>query len=62
MKKKTAITDEQGAKAIKLIVEQYKNDHEAIHGRADDLLRDILMSLGYKKTIKEYDKLTKWCA
>ncbi len=39
-----------------------KADSEIGHGMADDLLCEILMSLGYTKTVEEFHKLHKWYA
>jgi hypothetical protein len=37
-------------------------DTEIGHGRADDILCELLKNLGYVKTVAAFDALTKWYA
>ncbi len=37
-------------------------DIEVSHGKADDLLLDILKSLGYEQTVKQFELMPKWYA
>lgn len=37
-------------------------DTEVAHGDADDLLCDLLIKLGYKAVVEEYEKIPKWYA
>jgi len=39
---------------------QWNGDTEAAHGKADDVLCDLLLSLGYKDVVEEWDKVDKW--
>lgn len=36
------------------------DDIEAAHYRADEILCDLLVSLGYDEIVKAYNKITKW--
>jgi len=47
--------------AIKLLkTEQINSDTEQAHGEADDILCDLLNSLGYEDVVKEFKKIKKW--
>lgn len=49
--------------AIRLLkVEQDNSDTESAHGNADDVLCDLLESLGYADVVAEYYKVEKWYA
>lgn len=37
-------------------------DTESAHADADTVLCDLLEALGYKKVVKEYNKVEKWYA
>lgn len=37
-------------------------DQEIDHSRADEILRELLTCLGYKKTVAAYDRVGKWYA
>ena len=41
---------------------KYGADEETAHSLADDLLCILLESLGYEKTVEEYNKIEKWYA
>ena len=47
---------------MKEIGEKYGGDEEVCHGRADDLLCEILNDLGYNDIVEEFEKLPKWYA
>ena len=55
--------DKKYAEKIKLIpIENMINDYidiEANHIKADNLLTEILLSLGFTETVKEFSKLKK---
>lgn len=38
------------------------NDFEVDHRNADDILTTLLSGLGFKKLVKEYEKVHRWCA
>lgn len=42
--------------------EQQSGDTEIAHCSADDVLCDLLKSLGYQDVVDEYDKVKKWYA
>ena len=47
--------------AIKQLIEEQKSyDTEHSHSMADDILCDLLISLGYGDVVKEYEKIDKW--
>lgn len=41
---------------------QENEDTESAHAEADNVLCDLLTTLGYKKLIDEYHKVKKWYA
>lgn len=46
----------------KLRALQTASDPEAEHAEADDILCDLLVSLGYKDVVDEWEKVSKWYA
>ncbi len=38
------------------------DDTERAHNDADDVLRDLLVALGYKDVVEEWVKVEKWYA
>ncbi|WP_428945255.1 hypothetical protein ACQK5W_04025 [Pantoea sp. FN060301] len=46
----------------KLKVLQNLSDIEVAHANADDVICDLLISLGYEDVIFEYEKIDKWYA
>jgi hypothetical protein len=48
--------------AAKIRAECMTGDYEGDHGRADDILRDLLRELGYEQTLTAYDAVGKWYA
>lgn len=44
------------------IKERYSDDPEVAHSRADDMLCDLLRSLGYTKTADKFDEIPKYYA
>lgn len=53
---------DEAVKKMKLINEKFGNDKEMCHCEADDLLVEVLESLGYDELIKEYYVTEKWYA
>jgi len=50
-------------RAIEILKEEQKcSDKEMAHSRADDVLCDLLKSLGHGDVVKEYKKIDKWYA
>ena len=45
-----------------LITLQKLSDCEAAHVKADQILLDILLDLGYDDIVQEYEKIDKWYA
>lgn len=58
------MTDEDWAARIKVECGEGdpSRDAEIDHGRADDILCELLKSLGYAKTVEAWDKVGKWFA
>jgi hypothetical protein len=54
------MTDEEAAAQIKERCSH--GDTEAAHGVADDILCDLLKSLGYVKTVEAWEAVDKWYA
>lgn len=46
----------------KLKALQTMRDLEIAHANADDVICDLLKSLGYEEVIVEYEKIDKWYA
>lgn len=42
------------------IVVKYGVDHESAHGCADDLMCDLLRSLGYDRGVHIFERMEKW--
>lgn len=45
-----------------LVALQQVLDLEAAHSRADDILVEILIDLGFENIVNEYEKINKWYA
>lgn len=52
----------EAEKQMQRIVDNSGNDTEAEHSNADDILCELLKSLGYRKLIKLYKDIYKWYA
>ena len=59
MKKKTP---KEFAEEMEHIKNEYGFDKEMAHSCADDLMCEILRSLGYKEGVKIFDSMDKWYA
>ena len=59
MKNHEKQTDEAIAEKIKMLDDKYT---EELHINADQILLDLLRSLGYVKTVEAFQKLYKWYA
>ncbi len=55
---KTPIREDQAILDAKEIIEEY--DTESSHSKLDDLLCDVLDSLGYEALVKVYKDADKW--
>ena len=58
--KKQQLLEDVAIHALK--IEQKHTDFESAHGNADDIICELLKALGFKKVVKEYDKIHKWYA
>lgn len=56
------MTPEQFRDRMKEIDEKYSADTEGAHGRADDLLCEVLRHLGYGEGVAIFEKMDKWYA
>lgn len=54
------MTREDAIKKLKM--EQSNGDTEMAHSNADDVLCELLRSLGYSDVVDEYEKVDKWFA
>ena len=54
------MTKEQAIEELK--IQQKNNDVEIAHGEADHILCKLLIKLGFKEVIVEYEKVDKWYA
>ncbi len=55
-----AVNDEEAALAV--TVQCSTGDNEYNHGKADELLCDLLTLLGYTKTVEAFKAVEKWYA
>lgn len=46
----------------KLIDQQANDDTESAHSRADEVLCELLVSIGYADVVKEWERVDKWYA
>lgn len=44
------------------VKQRYGDDEETAHYLADEILCDLLISLGYAELVKVYDSVPKWYA
>lgn len=50
-------------KAIEMLKQEQQNfDTEVAHSNADDILCELLFSLGYADVVNEYNKINTWYA
>ena len=61
-KKATKINPEEYARRMRAIQEKSGYDPERDHAKADDLLEETLVSLGYEVGIESYREIGKWYA
>ena len=54
------MTNDEAIEKLKVLQESC--DTEMAHGFADDVLCDLLLTLGYDDAVKEYHKIEKWFA
>jgi hypothetical protein len=47
---------------MKSIAEPHHADEEAQHGNADDLMCEVLRSLGYEEGVRLFEEMPKWYA
>lgn len=59
---KQPMTPSEFAVELRRIEEKYDGDPEAAHARADDLLCEVLISLGYGEGVGVFGCMRKWCA
>jgi hypothetical protein len=54
---------ELSEEAIKKLQKEVNNeDTESAHGKADDILCELLEKIGYEDVIKKYNEVSKWYA
>lgn len=56
------MTKDEAIKKLKEIQNDTENDEEFCHINADNVLCDLLETLGYKEVVDEWDKIKKWYA
>ena len=55
--------DSKAAEALGQMKELVKNDdYEIAHSRADDVLCDLLRTMGFNELVDVYDQVGKWYA
>jgi len=59
MKKSREVLDTEAAEELEHIFKACGKDKEVLHGRADDILSDLLLKLGCKKTVDKYKELSE---
>lgn len=50
----------EAVNTLKEIAIKYRQDPEVQHQEGDDVLRDVLLTMGYDDIVEEYDKLEKY--
>jgi hypothetical protein len=53
---------DEALRRIQEIKAKMGHDPEKAHGAADDLLCEILESLGYGEVVREFDDMARWYA
>ena len=56
------MTPEEFQIKMQEIKNNYGGDEEAFHGKADDLLCEVLIELGYKNGVEIFKNSDKWYA
>jgi hypothetical protein len=56
------MTREEAIASLKKIHEEYGADVESDHLFADEILCELLISLGYEDVVFEWEKIDKWYA
>lgn len=56
------LTPKQFKEEMERLEREYSDDPECRHGAGDDLMCNLLRSLGYGEGIEIYDNWTKWYA
>lgn len=56
------MTREDALQALQKIAATAEDDIESAHSKADDVLCNLLVSLGYTDIVAEYDSIPKWFA
>lgn len=54
------MTREEAINKLKILKDM--SDKEIAHCNADDVICDLLKSLGYEDVIREFDEIDKWYA
>ena len=62
MARKKPMTPEQFEAEMKSIATDYAHDTEGAHGRADDLLCEVLNERGFTKGVQIFEDMPKWYA
>jgi hypothetical protein len=57
---KKMLTDTCALNRLKKIKQSYEGDTEALHGKLDDFLCELLKDCGYHKTITEFILTDRW--
>jgi hypothetical protein len=56
------LTPEEFEAAVREIIKKFAVDNEACHGRTDDLMEDVLISLGYGAGVELIRRTERWYA
>lgn len=58
------MTEQEAIKRLEAIYSKWAGDDELLHLKEDDLLLEIVSSLGWSDFIKKYDDAehSRWCA
>lgn len=62
MTKKHEIEEARERALAHIKTAQKSGDPESAHGDADDALCDLLIALGHKDVVEEWEKVEKWYA
>lgn len=62
MEKEKPLSPRSFAHRMQKLYEEYGGDREAVHAEMDDLMCNLLRSLGYGKGVEIFESTDKWYA
>lgn len=56
------MTPEEAEKEMQRICDTWGGDKEAVHGKMDDFMCDLLSGMGYDRVVMIFERTEKWYA